>query len=168
MRQPRTPLPQKKSMAILGLDTPAVERWIQAGDQKNAKGKGRSVGFADEEEDHAPRKEMSMELQVSPQRRPTPVNLKAWAPSPLRNPTASPGTSSAHDFLKGIVGDVMFEYQKESKAQIMSLHLEMMSMRRGWRKELGDVMEQYVGDLKDLREENKRLREENERLRRGY
>jgi protein NEDD1 len=29
-------------------------------------------------------------------------------------------------------------------------------------------MEQYVGDLKELREENTRLREENERLRRGY
>jgi protein NEDD1 len=28
-------------------------------------------------------------------------------------------------------------------------------------------MEEYVGDLRDLREENKRLREENERLRSG-
>lgn len=29
-------------------------------------------------------------------------------------------------------------------------------------------MEEYVGDLNSLREENTRLRAENERLRRGY
>jgi protein NEDD1 len=38
-------------------------------------------------------------------------------------------------------------------------------MGRNWKKELRELMDDYVGDL---REENKRLREENEHLRRGY
>ncbi|KAF8996090.1 WD40 repeat-like protein [Hymenopellis radicata] len=165
---PMTPIPQKKGMGVLGLGTPEVEKWINAGDseeKKKGKGKGRSVGFLDSK-DIQEMKETSREIQVSP-RRSTPMRPISWAPSPLRNP-ASPGTSSAQEFLKGIVGDVMFEYQKETKAQMTGLHLELMSMRRGWRKELTEVMETYVGDLKDLREENKRLREENERLKRGY
>ncbi|KAK0439556.1 WD40-repeat-containing domain protein [Armillaria borealis] len=166
---PVTPLPAKKGMAVLGLGTPEVERWIQAGEvkelpAKDRKGKGRSVGFMDLKEEE--RKETSMEIQISP-RRATPMQPASWAPSPLK--PNSPGSStSAHDFLRSIVGDVMFDYQKETKAQITGLHLEMVRMRRGWRQELGDIMEQYVGDLKDLREENQRLREENDRLRRGY
>ncbi|SJL12279.1 uncharacterized protein ARMOST_15702 [Armillaria ostoyae] len=166
---PVTPLPAKKGMAVLGLGTPEVERWIQAGEvkelpAKDRKGKGRSVGFMDLREEE--RKETSMEIQISP-RRATPMQPASWVPSPLK--PNSPGSStSAHDFLRSIVGDVMFDYQKETKAQITGLHLEMVRMRRGWRQELGDIMEQYVGDLKDLREENQRLREENDRLRRGY
>ncbi|KAK0496764.1 WD40-repeat-containing domain protein [Armillaria luteobubalina] len=165
---PVTPLHAKKGMAVLGLGTPEVERWIQAGEveelpAKNRKGKGRSVGFMDPGEE---RKETSMEIQISP-RRATPMQSASWVPSPLKS--NSPGNStSAHDFLRSIVGDVMFDYQKETKAQITGLHLEMVRMRRGWRQELGDIMEQYVGDLKDLREENQRLRDENDRLRRGY
>ncbi|KAG7448358.1 WD40 repeat-like protein [Guyanagaster necrorhizus] len=168
---PVTPLPAKKGMAVLGLGTPDVERWIQAGELKefpvqDRKGKGRSVGFMDLREED--RKESSMEIQISP-RRVTPMESASWAPSPRRHPIpSSPGGTSAHDFLRSIVGDVMFDYQKETKAQITGLHLEMVRMRRGWRKELGDIMEQCVGDLKDLREENGRLREENARLRRGY
>ncbi|KAK0463510.1 WD40-repeat-containing domain protein [Desarmillaria tabescens] len=168
---PVTPLPAKKGMAVLGLGTPEVERWIQAGEvkelsAKDRKGKGRSVGFMDPREEDG--KETSMEIQISP-RRATPMKPASWASSPLKHPIPnSPGGTSAHDFLRNIVGDVMFDYQKETKAQITGLHLEMVRMRRGWRKELGDIMEQYVGDLKDLREENQRLREENDRLRRGY
>ncbi len=155
-------------MGVLGLGTPEVEKWIHASEseeKKKGKVKGRNVGFLDSK-DIQDLKETSREIQVSP-RRSTPMRPISWAPSPLRNPS-SPGTSSAQEFLRGIVGDVMFEYQKETKAQMTGLHLEMMSMRRGWRKELTEVMETYVGDLKDLREENKRLREENERLKRGY
>ncbi|KAK0211332.1 WD40-repeat-containing domain protein [Desarmillaria ectypa] len=169
--EPVTHLLAKKGMAVLGLGTPEVERWIQAGEVEelpanDRKGKGRSVGFMDLREED--RKETSMEIQISP-RRATPMKPASWAPSPLKHPVPnSPGGTSAHDFLRSIVGDIMFDYQKETKAQITGLHLEMVRMRRGWRKELGDIMEQYVGDLKDLREENERLREENDRLRRGY
>ncbi|KAF8917372.1 hypothetical protein CPB85DRAFT_1285663 [Mucidula mucida] len=153
---PMTPIPQKKGMGVLGLGTPEVEKWIHASEseeKKKGKAKGRNVGFLDSK-DIQDLKEPSREIQVSP-RRSTPMRPISWAPS-------------AQEFLRGIVGDVMFEYQKETKAQMTGLHLEMMSMRRGWRKELTEVMETYVGDLKDLREENKRLREENERLKRGY
>ncbi|KAK0482661.1 WD40-repeat-containing domain protein [Armillaria novae-zelandiae] len=166
---PVTPLAAKKGIAVLGLGTPEVERWIQAGEvkelpAKDRKGKGRSVGFMDPGDEE--RKETSMEIQISP-RRAAPMQPASWVPSPLKS--NSPGSStSAHDFLRSIVGDVMFDYQRETKAQITGLHLEMVRMRRGWRQELGDIMGQYVGDLRDLREENQRLREENDRLRRGY
>ncbi|KAG7452476.1 uncharacterized protein BT62DRAFT_3976 [Guyanagaster necrorhizus] len=43
---------------------------------------------------------------------------------------------------------------RETKVQITGLHLEIVRMRRGWRKEPEDVMEQYMDNLKDLREEN--------------
>jgi len=51
------------------------------------------------------------------------------------------------------------------------LHLDLVRMGRGLRKELREVAEGGGGgllELERLREENRLLREENERLRRGY
>jgi protein NEDD1 len=51
---------------------------------------------------------------------------------------------------------------------MVGLHLDLVRMGGAWRKEMRGAMQEYVGDLKELREENRTLREENERLRRGY
>ncbi|KIY71658.1 WD40 repeat-like protein [Cylindrobasidium torrendii FP15055 ss-10] len=202
IREPVTPLQRRgKSMSVLGLGTPEVERWIAKGDAKAKTVEFVDLGDSEDDEDETKQKdeqekmpmpivadpvqtdddeplnadlqrarerkeelkrEVSMEIQVSPARRPQMTSMPTPVKSPLRH------AGQAQEFLKGVIGDAMFEYQRETKAQMMAMHLEMMGLKRGWRKELQDVMEQYVGDLKDLREENKRLREENERLRRGY
>ncbi|KIY50773.1 WD40 repeat-like protein [Fistulina hepatica ATCC 64428] len=125
----------------------------------------------------------SMSLQLTP-RLPSSfasashVGANAWAPSPLRrslggqNPLQMPasprGAALAQDFLRSIIKDVMYDFQAESRAEMTGLHLDLLRMGRSWKNEMHGLMEEYVGDLKELREENKRLREENERLRRGY
>ncbi|KAF9469400.1 WD40-repeat-containing domain protein [Collybia nuda] len=185
---PVTPIPAgKRGLEVLGLGTPEVDLWIQAGKGKEKvakgrkdKGKGKTVGFmteSDSEDDNnsnaeeAEReRERSLTMQVSP-RRPGTNSSASWAPSPLRHPVSgSPAGvgGSAHDLLRTIVQDVMYDFQRETKAEMTGLHLDLLRMGRGWKHELRGLMDEYVGDLKDLREENRRLREENERLRRGY
>jgi protein NEDD1 len=184
---PITPVPAqkkpKKGMNVLGLGTPEVERWVQAGKPKkrDIKGKGKTVGFQDEladsdqendddgDGDKEEERERDLSMQISP-RRPAPGisasgSTDSWAASPAVGP--SPGGSSAHELLKTIVQDVMYDFQRESKAEMMGLHLDLLRMGRGWKAELKTLMNEYVGDLRDLREENQRLRLENERLRRG-
>ena len=175
---------KKKGMNVLGLGTPEVERWVQAGkgDERNkpkkrdVKGKGKTVGFQDElaeldqENDDEDDKENDLSMQISP-RRPAPgvstsASIDSWAASPAIGPSPSAG-SSAHELLKTIVQDVMYDFQRESKAEMMGLHLDLLRMGRGWKAELRTLMDEYVGDLRDLRDENQRLRLENERLRRG-
>jgi len=189
-------------MGVLGLSTPEVDRWINAGkgvdinekakqrerERGKAKGKGKSVGFRDdedvEEKEKERERERSLSMQVSPIRRSTttasPSGLpstssglqdKAWAPSPLRASASNlnhNGSTSAHELLKTIVQDVMYDYQREARQEMVGLHLDLVRMGRGWKKELRTLMDEYVGDLRELREENRLLREENERLRRGY
>ena len=81
---------------------------------------------------------------------------------------SSPGGTSAQELLRGMMRDIMFEFQEETRSEITGLHLDLVRTGRAWKKELRDIMQEYVGDLKELREENHRLREENEKLRRGY
>ncbi|PPQ88334.1 hypothetical protein CVT25_012445 [Psilocybe cyanescens] len=195
---PATPVPvrqqKKKDMGVLGLGTPEVDRWIQAGKEnqrerksRDAKGKGKVVGFQDdeeeeEEEDAIKERERNLSMQISP-RRPVPgVSISgsgstgSWATSPP-NPSPLAGTagagsggpgSAAQELLKTIVQDVMYDFQRETKTEMMGLHLDLLRMGRGWKTELRTLMDEYVGDLRELREENQRLRLENERLRRGY
>jgi protein NEDD1 len=61
----------------------------------------------------------------------------------------------------------MLDFRQETRAEMVGLHLDLVRMGRTWRRELGTTMQEYVGDLKELREENRKLRKENERLRRG-
>lgn len=169
---------------VLGLATPEVEEWIRAGRDERVKGKGKSVGFKEgnqtddehdasfDEEDPSPGYNMS--LQISPLRNRGATgagmsNLNAaadeWAASPSSGATGNP--SSAHELLRTIVRDVMCDFQQETKAEMMGLHLDLLNVGRTWKSELRSLMQEYVGDLKELREENAKLREENVRLRRG-
>jgi protein NEDD1 len=175
-------------MSVLGLGTPDVDRWIEAG-KRGGEGwrerKGKMVGFMDENgegqreiaekvKEKENKSKESQALQISPLR-PGPATTTSWVPSPLRNSTAAhlnlnaqSYAPSAPDLLRTIVRDVMYDFQRETKAEMMGLHLDLVRMGRGWRHELRSLMDEYIGDLKDLREENVRLREENARLRRGY
>ncbi|KAF4614876.1 hypothetical protein D9613_002560 [Agrocybe pediades] len=205
---PLTPVPmskqqqKKQSMSVLGMGTPEVNRWVQAGKEgKVDKGKGKTVGFEDDEdrlsgaggdvEEEEQRlmkeRERTLSLQISPQR-PLRIastqsttshagSLPIGSLSPNMPIDLSPGhtgtaaaaaAGSAQDLLKTIVQDVMFDFQRETKAEMMGLHLDLLRMGRSWKAELRQLMEEYVGDLRDLREENQRLRVENERLRRGF
>ncbi|KAJ3762113.1 WD40-repeat-containing domain protein [Lentinula raphanica] len=148
-------------------------------DEKNA---GSDDENESEKENH---REGSLSWQISP-RRPEPTGLSAstsapWKASPLRhsqsqsplrvqypNIPASPGGTSPRDLLRNIVRDVMYDFHQESRADMIGLHLDLVRMGRGWKKELRELMGEYNGELEELREENRRLREENERLRRGY
>ncbi|TFK44811.1 WD40-repeat-containing domain protein [Crucibulum laeve] len=183
---PVTPLPIKKnSMGVLGLGTPELDAWINAGNGRDAtksKGKSKVVGFRDDdlESDNTDKdgwlddRERELSMQISPQRVSTtsksasqiPMGSQACAPSPLRQ---APGTGgAAHDLLRTIVKDAMLDFQVETRAEMVGLHLDLLRMGRGWKKELRSLMDEYVGDLREMREENARLREENERLRRDF
>jgi protein NEDD1 len=175
-------------IGVLGLGTPEVEKWVRAGEgtdnkgqgkgKGGVKGKGKRVGFVDESDDEnestaeaenierATVKE-NMALEISP-RRPTTTTSKSWTtvPSPLRHSSTSPSSSGSapHDLLRTIMSDVMYDLHREQKAQMVGMHLDMVRMGRGWRKEMGNI----IRELGELKEENGRLRAENERLRRGY
>jgi protein NEDD1 len=195
---PVTPVPLAKKrfgMGVLGLGTPEVKKWIEAGkgrENARSKGNGRRVGFKemsdkedeggdddDDEDPEAEETQRNLSMQISPRRVPpawvqTASHAQTAIPSPLRTLSASPSSSSAsaaHNLLRSIIADVMYDYQRETKAEMMGLHLDLVRMGRGLRKELRDVAEGGVGglvELERLREENRLLREENERLRRGY
>ncbi|KAF8077622.1 WD40-repeat-containing domain protein [Lyophyllum atratum] len=193
--EPMTPVPAAKKgrsqpgvgMGVLGLGTPEVDRWIRAGkgedNNRDRKGKGKTVGFKDESkgesdsdsdaevrrkgdaEEREREREGSLTMQVSPRRPST-----SWEPSPLRQSPGGVnlGGGSAHDFLRTIVKDVMYDFQRETRAEMTGLHLDLVRMGRGWKRELRSLMEEYGGGMDELREENRRLKEENERLRRGF
>lgn len=204
-------------MGVLGMGTPEVDIWIEAGKakvkaktgaggrrvdwkEKDKKGKGKIVVFDDDaagrdsdkenedsdgdqdgnveedrDEDEDGQEDDSMVIQISPRRPPpsrhhVPSAAASWTSSPLRHAgiPPSPGGTSPQDLLRTIVRDIMGDFQRETRAEITGLHLDLVRAGRGWKKELREVMDGYVGDLRELREENKALREENERLRRGY
>lgn len=164
------------------MGTPEVERWIEAGNGKEQeddaqRGNGRRVGFkemdaekgsgSDEGEDDEEPAHLTM--QLSPRRAPPP-----WAQAPMPSPLlgiSSPSVgsgSAAHNLLRTIMADVMYDYQRDTKAEMMGIHLDLVRMGRAIKKELREGLEGGAGELERLREENKMLREENERLRRGY
>lgn len=180
---PITPVPvhkaARKGLSVLGLGTPEVDAWIKAGHTNEQRERiGKVVGFEDDQTDSGsdiedavdhhnsdiPSREKDLSIQVSP-RRPT-ASTESWAPSPGRPSSLSGG--AAHDLLRTIVRDVMSDFQQESRAEMVGLHLDLVRLGRGWKKELRGMMDEYVGDLRELREENQRLREENDRLRGGY
>ncbi|KAF8514070.1 WD40-repeat-containing domain protein [Gautieria morchelliformis] len=114
-------------------------------------------------------------MNMSPLRRPhiplTALQVSPLRSSPLRvtaggsNSTESGG---AQELLRAVVKDVMYEYRQETREDIKGLHLDLLRMGRSWKMELRSLMDEYVGDFRELREENAKLRKENERLRRGF
>ncbi|KAF9478488.1 WD40 repeat-like protein [Pholiota conissans] len=182
---------RKKGMSVLGLGTPEVDRWIRLGNEDERKpcgkgtGKGKTVGFQDEgdsEDENARERNRILSMQISPRRPIIPSgaseSAESWAASPaldagasaspLASGSGTAGGASAHNLLRTIVQDVMFDFQRETKAEMMGLHLDLLKMGRSWKAELRTLMDEYVGDLRDLREENQRLRLENERLKRSF
>ncbi|VDB82901.1 unnamed protein product [Peniophora sp. CBMAI 1063] len=114
-------------------------------------------------------RERPLSMQLTPRRR----KSGTWAPSPLRNSVADGSPSrdrsgNVQNMLHALVKDAMLDFRLENKAQMAGLHLDLIRLGSTWRQEMRDSLQEYMGDLHDLREENKRLREENERLRRGY
>lgn len=188
---PVTPVAKKRvGMGILGLGTPEVEMWIEAGKGKDGedapKGNSRRVGFKEASEDsdssedgiesaddvRVEETQRNLSMQISPRRAP-PSWSQAPIPSPLRTLASgsSPSSSAAHNLLRTIIADVMYDYQRETKAEMTGLHLDLVRMGRGLRRELREVAEGGIGGLAEverLREENRLLKEDNERLRRGY
>lgn len=138
------------------------------------------AGESDSHEDQLRERERSLSLQISPCR-PLPTGCLSqghghepgptWDASPMMrsrqeaNMLGTSSSGSAHELLRTIVKDVMFDFQRETRAEMMGLHLDLVRMGRGWKRELRTLMDGYVGNLNDLREENRRLKEENDRLR---
>lgn len=74
----------------------------------------------------------------------------------------------AHDLLQTLIKDALYDFRRETKAEIIGLHLDLVRMGRGWRKEMREAMEEWSKELNEVREENRRLREENDRMKRGF
>lgn len=126
---------------------------------------------------------VKMTLQISPRRSSEKLSPN-WAPipslfSPSRTGAAygqeqgasgSSGAppSPAHELLQSLIRDAMYDFRRETKSEIIGLHLDLVRMGRGWRKELREALESWSEELKEIRRENELLRQENERLRRGY
>lgn len=184
----------KECMNVLGMETPReIANSDQGGNRKvgfvgddddgfeTAKhpsaagsGSGSDSGGNGSEDEDAEEAKIEMTVQISP-RRPIPKSIWTAVPSPLRHsgtpfnsPHAGPSNGPAHDLLHSLIRDALYDFRKETKAEIIGLHLDLVRMGRGWKKEMKDAMEQWGTELKEVREENKRLKEENERLRRGY
>ena len=125
---------------------------------------------------------IQMTVQVSPRRASAGVS-PGWAQLPsLFGPSRSqpsagiegasssgqPSVNPAHELLQSLIRDAMYDFRRETKAEILGLHLDLVRMGRGWRKEMREALEQWGEELKEIRRENELLRKENERLRRGY
>lgn len=135
-----------------------------SGGSDESEGEGSPEILVDERRDEERAQELS--LQVSPRR---PTAPPTWLQSPHRPSAANMNmNAAAQDFLRNIVHDVMYDFQRETKAEMMGLHLDLVRMGRGWKRELRDIMEEWNGEIQELKVENRRLKEENERLRRGY
>ncbi|KAJ7273645.1 WD40-repeat-containing domain protein [Mycena haematopus] len=160
--------------------TPDSKRRTGPENGAKGRGKGKTVIFKEGNDENLPEevmkereRERSLSMQISP-RRPSSVALGhsgSWAPSPLRNaiPSSPAGSgSSAHDLLRTIVRDALLDFQQDQRSEMVGMHLDLLRLGGTWRKELREMMDEYMGDLRELREENKRLREENQLLRRGY
>ena len=100
----------------------------------------------------------------------SPFRKFVLATSPSRGPRSTSSSSSAavQELLRSVMQDVMYDFRQETREELVGLHLDLVRMGRVWKNELKTVMDEYMGDIKKLVDENQNLREENERLRRGY
>lgn len=82
----------------------------------------------------------------SERRNDDPALLRAWA-------------ATSHELLRTIAQDAMYDFQRETKADMMGLHIDLLRMGRGWKTKLRTLINEHaVGGLRDLPEENQRLR----------
>lgn len=128
-----------------------------------------------------------------------PTNCGALQLSPLRNasisqarPRAMPTTSAAYaslptpsklplsqatGLLRALLAESLVEFREETRDQMRGLHLDLLRVGRGMRKEVREAVGETFGDmqveckckgeLEALREENERLKEELRRMRMG-
>lgn len=123
---------------------------------------GKECKIEGEEDKMENRQESSM--QISPRR---PTTAPTWLQPPCGQANANLNINvTAQDFLRDVIRDVMYEYQRETKSEMVDIHLDLVRMSRAWRQELRQAMEEWGGEVKMLRQENRRLRQENERLKR--
>ena len=129
---------------------------------------------------------IKMTVQISPRR---PAAHLAPSASPLLTGGVLPSTglgirngagtngfatgetqssNPAHELLHAIVRDALYDFRRETKAEIIGLHLDIVKMGRAWRKEMREALEKWSAELQEVREANAQLKRENERLRRGY
>ncbi|THV04010.1 WD40 repeat-like protein [Dendrothele bispora CBS 962.96] len=70
------------------------------------------------------------------------------AGSPGHAGTASP---QAQHFLRSIIQDILLDHHTQTRQEILGLHLDLVRMGSGWKKEVGevkDLVEGLVGDVK--------------------
>ena len=162
--------PLRKKPSAKAEITPDVDQWIGA-DKLKEKGetsrKGKEKLVEGDKENEIEDECDSMAIQLSP-RRPVQQSAPPFQNSPLRQAISNSSAGSAQELLRGVVREAMYDFQRETRTELKNLHLDLVRAGRGWKQELRLLMDEYIGDLRDLRDENKRLREENERLRRGY
>ena len=206
-----TPLwPCKPAQAGVGLSTPDLDRWFEAGQSKQSQvrdGGGKRVGFAVLNDD-GPQEPNTPGSAVSPsphsnisydgegkdsaigKRVSSPVHRldtdsESLQVSPRRPTSAADSipASGVETWMRTLVNDMAYDYRREMKEDIKGLHLDLLRLGRNWKvsrykhmieifcdslflqSELRSLMDEYVGDLRELRDENARLRRENERLR---
>ncbi|KAL4067810.1 WD40-repeat-containing domain protein [Scleroderma citrinum] len=163
----------KMEEGMVGIGTPELHAWAKGKQKAEVEvKKARFLQFPDNSEDSdsdtspvTAHGEDELSLQVSPHR---PIAAPSWVPSHTQTTAGLNMNTMTNGFLQNIVREVMYEFQRETKAEMMGIHLDLVRMGRGWRRELREVMEEWGQELRQLREENKQLREENERLRRGF
>ncbi|KIJ44383.1 hypothetical protein M422DRAFT_252391 [Sphaerobolus stellatus SS14] len=109
---------------------------------------------------------MTPSISISPMRR-SQVYPDSLQISPRRPTSAADSipTSGVEVWMRTLMSDMVYDYRHEMKEDIKGLHLDLLRLGRNWKNELRLLMDEYVGDLRELREENTRLRKENERLR---
>lgn len=166
------------AQGVFDLRSPEIDAWVKGKRKESDRKQGPLSHHEESDKDgnsyagpstaHGSREwGNELALQVSP-RRPTAARPWTSPPRTQAQPDANLGVNaSAQDFLRTIVRDVMYDFQRETKAEMMGIHLDLVRMGRGWRQELKEAIERWEGEAKQLREENERLKEENERLRRG-
>lgn len=152
-----------------------IERIEVLGGQNGVRSEGSNASSPTEPDEPT----IKMTVQITP-RRPSGAT-QHWPPagSPynvLKSPQLpsaggaayQPNANPAHDLLHTLIRDALYDFRRETKLEIIGLHLDLVKMSRGWRKELRESLDRWGQELHTLKEENERLREENERLKRGY
>ncbi len=111
----------------------------------------------------------SSAVQLSPLRG---AGLRQTPPRPDHFNFSMDPSNRVEDFLKNVFKDAIYDFQQETRSELLGLHLDVLKSGQGWKREMRDVMEEYmdndegggIAELRRLREENRRLREEVARL----